>query len=105
MSDAVLGGNLVLRAKHVSQNTACMNLSLADNRDRFHDARLRLEGNTDEAVVQVQISPVLVRPDRIPRVVGGAGLFHYAEDAAKTVDHEIVGPLVPNDRKQRMGDT
>ncbi len=62
------------------------------------------ERHSQEALVQVEIPPVVIDPYRVPGVVGCVLLGHHAKHAAEPVNQIVISASAPDILQQRFAD-
>ncbi len=104
MGDAVSRQNAIAPAQHCRQHRRRPHLGRADSRLQLPWQRLSFECNAQETLVQIQIQPLGVGPDRTSRVVRGVAFLDHPVNPAEPVDQEIVRPIGFHIGKERFTD-
>src|SRR5207244_9280405 len=93
VSHAVARRYPVTIAQHFGQHGGAAQLGRIDVRFELTTGGLSLEGNAQETVVQVDVGPSVVGPDRMSRMVRRVALPDHPEYASKAIDHEVVAAV------------
>src|SRR5580700_3534877 len=63
---------------------------------------LGFESYAEEALIEIQIDPGLVSPNRMTGVVGVVAFTHNTKHASKTIDHEVIRMIAAHVLQQSL---